>query len=438
MAKEMSVESAEPRMNRWLVVAGAILIQLALGALYSWSVFTPVLNKALSGGGEFGFSAKQTQVIFSVALLVFALVMVIAGRLQKLHGPRKIALAGGTLFGLGYILASFTGASFIGMLVTIGIIGGAGLGLAYVVPIAVGIKWFPDKKGLISGLAVAGFGFGATLWVKLADNWGGLLESYGIHQTFLIYGIVFFLMVTIGALVMVNPPEGYTPKGWQSSKVSAKSMSAGHEFRPGQMLRTRQFYMIWLMFLFGALAGLMVIGVIKLFGIDALQTSGIGYVEASAIAGTAMAVFYSIFNGIGRITWGMVSDKIGYKMALTLMLAFQAVMMFLVFRLGKSEYTFYLAAALIGFNFGGNFALFPIATADLFGSKNVGNNYGYVFSSYGIGGVIGPTLAGYFKDAGAAGDVNAWHPPFIIAGALCLVAVVLASLLKAPDVPSEK
>ncbi len=428
-------------MNRWLVVFGAILIQLALGALYSWSVFTPILNKAIADGGQFGFSTKETQVIFSVALVVFAFVMILAGSLLKRYGPRKVTIIGGALFGLGYILASFTGSSLWGMLITIGVIGGTGLGLTYVVPIAVSMKWFPDKKGLISGLAVAGFGFGATIWVKLAGSWGKLLDIFGIHQTFLFYGIIFLVMVFIGAIWMVNPPEGYSPEGWNPENVRAAAKASGLEFKPKEMLRTKQFYMIWMMYMFGALAGLMVIGIIKLFGIDALQAAdpGMTFVRASAIAGTAMAVFYAIFNGIGRITWGAISDKIGYKKSLAFNFAVQAIMMFALFQLGKNEYTFYLAATLIGFNYGGCFSLFPIATADLFGIKSVGQNYGYVFSSYGIGGIIGPTLlAGYFKDAGAVGDVNAWLPAFIIAGALCIVAVVLALLLKAPEIPEAK
>lgn len=430
---EQNEQTEQKLMNRWIVVIGAVLIQLALGAIYAWSVFTPVLK-----ADPFNFTATQTQLIFSAGLVTFAVVMIMAGRLQAKHGPRKIALIGGVLLGAGYMAASMMGNSFIGMLVTVGIMGGAGIGLAYVVPIAVGIKWFPDKKGLISGLAVAGFGFGATIWVKLAGSWGKLLDNIGIHQTFLIYGIIFLIMVVIGALTMVNPPAGYAPAGWTPPESKAGGPS-GYSFMPKQMLRSPQFYMLWLMFVFGALAGLMVIGIIKLFGIDALQASGVNAAEASAIAGTAMAVFYAIFNGIGRITWGAIADKVSCKKAFMAMFAFQAVMMFIVFSLGGNEYTFYLAAALIGFNFGGNFALFPTATAEYFGNKNVGQNYGYVFSAYGMGGVVGPLMAGYFKDVGgAAAGVDAWYPAFIIAGVLCVVAVVLALLLKPPKAPEEK
>ena len=433
-------------MNRWLVVIGAILIQLALGAIYSWSVFTKPLVD------EYRFTTTETQLIFSAGLVTFALVMVMAGKLQAIHSPRKIALIGGILLGLGYMLASLVGGSFIMMLITIGIIGGAGIGMAYVVPIAVGIKWFPDKKGLIAGLAVAGFGFGATIWVKLAGDWGNLIANVGLHTTYFIYGVIFFVMVFIGSLTMVNPPEGYSPAGWTPPEAK-KGGPSGYNFTPRKLFRNRkakkQFYMIWSMFIFGALAGLMVIGIIALFGADALLASG--YVDvndyesvkdaskaAAAIAGTAMAVFYAIFNGIGRIVWGAVADKIGTKKSLMAMFAFQALMMFTLFQMGGNEYTLYIAAAMIGFNFGGNFSLFPTTTAEFFGTKTVGQNYGYVFTAYGVGGVIGPIMAGVFKDAGATVGVDAWYPAFIIAGVLCLVAVFLAYRLKVPEPPRRR
>jgi OFA family oxalate/formate antiporter-like MFS transporter len=167
-------------MNRWLVVLGAILIQLCLGAIYAWSVFTPSLTK-----DPFNFTSSQTQWIFGVGLASFAVVMIIAGRLQAKFQPRIVAAAGGIVLGVGYIGASFVGVSFLGHLVCIGLIGGAGIGLAYVVPIAVGVKWFPDKKGMLTGLAVAGFGFGALIWVKLAGDWGHLISTYGVATTFL-------------------------------------------------------------------------------------------------------------------------------------------------------------------------------------------------------------------------------------------------------------
>ncbi len=418
-------------MNRWLVVVGALLIQLCLGAIYAWSVFTPELRKTVADGG-FGFSATQTQVVFAVGLATFAIVMVMAGKWQAKSGPRIVALTGGFVLGLGYILAKFIGTSFGGQVVSIGLLGGAGIGLAYVCPIAVGMKWFPDKKGLITGLAVAGFGFGALIWIKLAGSWGHLIESMGVLNVFGLYGVIFLITVSIGSLVMVYPPEGWLPEGW-APPVTADGSLAGDPVTmlPAQMLRTPQFYKLWAMFVFSALAGLMTIGIIKLFGIEALQKNGMSFERASAAAGTAMAVFYSLANGIGRIAWGSISDWIGRKRSLIIMTGVQGVMMLVFYFMGGTMALLFLGATLIGFNFGGNFALFPTATADYFGTTNVGQNYGWMFTAYGVGGIVGPIMAGAFRDSGS------WLPAFVISGVLCLVAAVIALSLKSPSTRTE-
>ncbi len=433
---------AQPVMNRWLVVVGAILIQLCLGAIYAWSVFTTALKASPDEGG-YGFTATQTQWVFSAGLVTFALVMLFAGRWQARSGPRIVAVAGGIVLGAGYILGGFFGETFVAQLLCIGVIGGAGIGLAYVVPIAVGVKWFPDKKGMITGLAVAGFGFGATIWVKLAGSWfGGLLHTTnifglpGVQSVFLIYGVVFFILVLLGSIVMVNPPAGWKPAGWNpdAARGGTAALHAA-DLTASQMSRTPQYWGLLLMFSGSALAGLMVIGCIRLFGVDSLQANGVvdSAAEAGKIAGTAMA-WYAILNGLGRIIWGTVSDKIGRRTALFLMCLIQGVMMLLFFKVGASSLGLIIGACIIGFNFGGNFALFPAATADFFGNKNIGSNYPWVFLAYGIAGIVGPQIAGYFKDAASASGVgvNAWTTPFIIAGIACLVAAALGLMLRAP------
>jgi len=438
----------EKTMNRWIVVVGAILIQLCLGAIYAWSAFTAKLTMEAAAGG-YGFTATQTQWIFSVGLATFAVVMVAAGRMQAKIGPRPIAMAGGIVLGIGYILGGFLGKTFVMQLICIGVIGGAGIGLAYVVPIAVCVKWFPDKKGMITGLAVAGFGFGATIWVKLAGSWfGGLLNTMDgmmglphVQAVFVVYGIAFLVCVLLGSLVMVNPPAGYKPEGWEPPAPSQASAATGAvNLTEGQMLVTPQFYMLFLIFTASAMAGLMVIGCIKLFGIDALQASGAAAdaTAAGATAGTAMAL-YAILNGLGRIVWGTVSDTIGRKASIFLMCTLQGVMMLAFYYVGGTAAGLIVGACIIGFNFGGNFALFPAATADFFGNANVGKNYGYVFLAYGVAGIIGPQISGYFKDAAKATaesagavDASAWLTPFVIAGVACLAAAVLSLALRPP------
>ncbi len=426
--------------NRWLVVIGAILIQLALGAIYAWSVFTARLTDP---AGPYAFSASETAWVFSAGLATFAIVMVLAGRILPRVGPRRLSAAGGLLLGAGYLLGGFFGTSFWAQLFGIGIIGGAGIGLAYVVPIAVCVKWFPDKKGLITGLAVAGFGFGATIWVKMAGSWfGGLLNTTavfglpGVQSVFVIYGIAFAALVLLGSLVMINPPEGFLPAGWTPPTSEDGDHEGAIEFRARDMLRTPQFYMLWSVFFAAGVAGLMVIYCIKLFGIDALEHNGIA--GAGAITGTAMA-WYAIFNGAGRIAWGSISDRIGRKATIMLMAVLQGVTMlatYHVFITFGSAWGFIVVAALIGFNYGGSFALFPAITADYFGNKNVGSNYGWMFTAYGIAGLAGPLLAGYFKDAAQGAQQPAvWMAPFIIAGVVCLIGGVVMAFTTRPKIP---
>jgi MFS family permease len=430
-----------PSLNRWLVVIGAILIQLALGAIYAWSVFTARLTDA---AGAYAFSASETAWVFSSGLATFAIVMVLAGRILPRTGPRLLAVAGGLLLGGGYVLGGLFGQSFWVQLVCIGFIGGAGIGLAYVVPISVCVKWFPDKKGLITGLAVAGFGFGATIWVKMAGSWfGGLLNTTnvfglpGVQSVFVIYGIALAVLVLIGSMVMVNPPEDYQPAGWTPVTSANGDHEGAVEFRARDMLRTSQFYMLWAVFMFAGIAGLMVIYSIKLFGIDALEHKGIA--DAGVITGTAMA-WYAIFNGLGRIAWGSVSDRLGRRSTIILISALQGVTMLMTYHVfinfGMVN-GFILAAALIGFNYGGSFALFPAITADYFGNKNVGSNYGWMFTAYGVAGLAGPLLAGYFKDAAqGAVDPSVWMAPFIIAGVVCLLGAIIMTVISRPSIPT--
>jgi OFA family oxalate/formate antiporter-like MFS transporter len=408
-------------MNRWLVVVGAILIQLALGAIYAWSVFTPSLVSA-------GWTKTQTQVPFFTGLAFFAIVMVMAGRMMPKVGPRKLAVAGGIVLGLGYLGAGLAGGTdFWPIAILVGVVGGSGIGLAYVVPIAVGMRWFPDKKGLITGLAVAGFGFGAMGWVKMAGAWGHLIETMGLSTTFTVYGIAFLVMVVIGGIFMVFPPDGWLPEGYTPPAPAAGGAASGTiDFTPAEMRATAPFYMIFLAFVFSAGAGLMSIGLMKLYPKEALTANGVDAAAASAIAGTAMAVFFSLANGIGRIAWGAMSEKLGRKKSVIIMLLTQGVIVLAFPAMAGSEYLLYLGATIIGFNFGGNFALFPTITADTFGTKNVGQNYPWVFLAYGVGGIGGPLMGGKL------GDLGNFPLAFTICGVAVLVGAVLIIITKPP------
>jgi MFS transporter, OFA family, oxalate/formate antiporter len=391
-------------MNRWTVVIGALIVQICLGAIYAWSVFVEPLE-------SLGFSRTQTQIIFSVALGTYALVMVFAGRLQDKIGPRKVALAGGIILGLGYIMAGLLGNKvdndnlFWLTVFSIGVVGGAGIGFAYVCPIAAGLKWFPDKRGLITGLAVAGFGGGAYIFSRIASYF---IAEEGVIQAFLMLGIIFLVCIVLGSLLLKNPPPGWTPKGWTPEK-SKKSIGTDYEWK--DMIKTSNFWFLWLMFAFGAASGLMVIGHIKPFGI----ASGV----SAETAGAAVGIL-AIFNATGRIVWGVISDKIGRGNAMVVMFFLQAIMMFILIKMGCEEITLAIAAAWIGFNFGGNFTLFPSTTADFFGTKNIGVNYALVFTAFGVAGIVGPILGGKVFDA-----TGSYSAAFIAAGVLCVISSVL-------------
>jgi len=403
----------KPIGNRWRVVAGALIIQVCLGAIYSWSVFVNPLKEV------FSYTTTQTQIIFSLALATFALTMIFAGKLQDKQGPRIVATFGGIVLGAGYLLASFTGGNFLLLALAVGVIGGAGIGLGYVCPIAACVKWFPDKRGMVTGLAVAGFGAGAWLFAKIAAS---LIDAYGVLISLQYLGVIFMVSVVAGAQLLKNPPAGWKPAGWKPPESNFRATSV-ENFAWNDMVKLRQFWMLWIMFVFGAAAGLLVIGILKPYGVH----SGL----SAAAAANAVGVL-ALFNGAGRIVWGTVSDKIGRKNTMTLMFLLQGMMMFALIKMASTELTLSIAAAWIGFNFGGNLALFPSTTADFFGTKNVGINYGLMFTAYGVAGIAGPILAGGVFDM-----TGSYMWAFIPSGVACLVAAVISLGLKPPHHAQE-
>ncbi|TFG14319.1 MFS transporter [Candidatus Thorarchaeota archaeon] len=415
--------------NRYLVMLGAIIVQLCLGTIYAWSEFQNTLTLVSSEGGLYGWAALSTQWPFAAGLASFAIFMVIAGRWQDNIGPRKVATFGGILLGAGYFLASFIDTlalnemmGTIYLVVTYGIIGGAGIGFAYVCPIAALVKWFPDKKGSVSGIAVAGFGGGALIFLYIEQY---LIEAAGglIGQPFLILGIVYLVGVVIGAQILVEPPKGWTPEGYTPLETTADGSGGG--MLPGEMIRTGTFWLLWLAFIFAATAGLMTLGNVK---------SAAAEVDPLVIPlglGAAIGGIMSIFNAAGRIFWGSVSDKLGRVLAMMLMFIVLAIAMFTfgyMVTLPAAEGMWISItgiASVIGFCFGGNFALFPSATADNFGSENVGKNYGVVFTAYGIAGIVGALVAGSFVDF-----TGSYSLAFVTTGILAILAVILTIILK--------
>jgi OFA family oxalate/formate antiporter-like MFS transporter len=406
----------EKVFNRWLVVVGAILIQLCLGGIYIWSVFRKPLEMAVDEGG-LGLSPSQATLPFSLVLIFFAIATVIGGRWQDKAGPRLVATVGGVLLGAGMLLSAF-GKSYPALALGYGVIGGIGIGFTYVCPVATGIKWFPDKRGLITGLSVAGFGAGALILAPVAR---GLIDSMGIFSTLSVLGIIFLVVVVAASQLLRNPPAGYVPAGWTPPETAAVTKES---FSTGQMMKTPQFYSIWIMYFFGCLAGLMIIG----------QTSPIGQEIAGYSAATAaMAVMLlSIFNGAGRIFWGRVSDALGRMKTLFIMFMLCGVAMLLYNVIGAFPPYYWIGVAIVGACFGGYLALFPAITADFFGTKNIGANYGFVFMAYGVGGLLGPQFAARVLEA-----TGGYSVAFIVTGVLCLIAAGITFALKPPKLQTS-
>jgi OFA family oxalate/formate antiporter-like MFS transporter len=417
--------SEEKIGNRYLVIFGAIIVQLCLGTIYAWSEFQNTLKLEASEGGLYVWDPLLTQLPFAAGLASFALFMVFAGRWQDKVGPRKVATVGGILLGAGYILASFIDTlaldammGTIYLVITYGIIGGAGIGFAYVCPIAALVKWFPDKKGSVSGIAVAGFGGGALIFLYVEDFLINTVNGGLVGFPFMVLGIIYLLGVVIGAQMLTNPPVGWTPPGWTPPPTTADGSGTG--VMPGEMIRKATFWLLWLSFIFAATAGLMTLGNVK---------SAAAEVDPSVLPlslGALIGGIMSIFNAAGRIVWGITSDKLGRARTMVLMFLFLAIAMFsfaYVTTLPSSEglwITVTLIASVIGFCFGGNFALFPSATADYFGSENVGKNYGVVFTAYGIAGIVGGLVAGSF-----VGLTGSYFLAFVTTEFLAIFAVLL-------------
>ncbi len=394
--------------SRWKIVVGAVFVQLALGGVYAWSVFTPILHMS-------GWSKTETQLVFTAAIICISIAMLFGGTLIRRLGPRPLIFLSGITLSSSYLIAGLSGTtSFLPIFLLLGVMAGTGIGLGYMVPLVVAMRWFPDRKGLITGVVVAGFGFGVMGWVKLADSWGHLLENIGLSNTFAVYGLIIISLIIIGGRYMVLP----------ESEPTVVKYSEGVTFTRRQMLRTPEFYLIVTAYSCCAASGLMAVGLMKLYPMELLMDSGMARGSASIITGTAMGVFFSLANGLGRVTWGAFSDKLGRKRSVMLMAATQGGWFFLFPSLAGSESTLYLGAALIGFNFGGNFALFPTLTADLFGAKSIGDNYPVVNLAFGLGGLVGPTMGGIM------GDLGDFSMAFTVCGILCLSASFITIFIK--------
>src|SRR6516162_2531669 len=354
---------------------------LALGTLYGWSVFVAPLEK------QFGWKRADTSMVFTIAVVVFALSFVVAGRIQDKIGPFYCSLAGGILVSLGFFLCAYT-ASLTYLYVCFGVIGGLGNGFGYSTPIPVMAKWFPDKRGLAVGLAVGGYGAGSALFGPLAGK--VLIPGYGVHTTFMILGGIFLVMTVIGTFLLKNPPAGYRPEGWTPAPATAKTSATTQEFTPSEVLRTPTFWFMWVAYALGTSAGLMVISQLVPFAKSEQIPS-----EALALIGLVVG---AVGNASGRILSGWMSDTLGRLNVLRLMIAISMVSMPVLYMVGGNVSMLYVMVFIVYWCYGTQLSVNASATADFFGAKNAGMNYGMLFTAWGVAGIIGPRIAGVLFD----------------------------------------
>ncbi len=395
----------------WVVVFAGMGLNLALGVLYAWSVFGKQLSEAVDRGG-FGWSKTDSALPYTVAIACFALMMVPAGRLQDKFGPRIVATLGAIFTGLGLFITGFaTPDNIIPAIIGFGILAGTGFGLGYAAATPAAVKWFPpEKKGLITGIVVSGFGLAPVYIAPLSKY---LLSEYGINSSFKILGLSFLAIATMLCLLIKNPKE-------VAKSLNTKANTGFRlDYTYRDMLKTPTFYLLWIEYACAATAGLMIIG--HLAKIVALQSNNaikIGFLFVALLA---------VFNASGRLIAGVVSDYIGRVKTLFIVCLVQAVIMFFFSSLSTIT-QFIIGSATVGFCYGACLSVFPSITSDYWGSKNLGLNYGIVFTAWGVGGVLGPILAG--KIADATGNYNT---AYMISSALLVFAAVLTFATKAPE-----
>lgn len=394
------------KTNRWSIAVAGIFIQLALGAVYAWSVFRIPLTK------QFGWSISEVTLTFTISIFVLGFASFFGGLWLNRSGPRVVAVTGGLLYGAGTLLASFSH-SLGWLYVSYGVIGGIGLGLGYIVPIAVLVKWFPDRRGLITGIAVAGFGAGALITAPLATR---LIQSVGVLHTFAYLGIAYLVVATLGGFFMQNPPEGWRPKGW-APNASQLLQRAARNYTLPEALKTWQWWALWLMLFLNTSAGISVISQ------ESPMFQELARVTAMTAAG--MVGIVSIGNAFGRVFWASVSDLITRRATFFVMFLAQ-VLLFWIFPNISSAALLGVVAFVVLMCYGGGFGTMPAFAADYFGSKNVGPIYGLMLTAWGFASAFGPLLIAHMRQVSGA-----YH------GALHVIAGIMALSLLLPLIVSH-
>jgi len=394
-------------------VLAAILIQHTLGIAYIWSVFQTGIADSIFNGDN-----AAAGLTFSLMLATLTIGSVIGGKLAVRYSTRLVVFIGGIILSIGFFLASFVTPGYGWMLwATYGVMGGIGMGFTYSTTIACAQKWFPHKKGLVTGVIVSALGFGGVVFTPIIENlittFGG--AGIGEPRTFLVLSFVFLIVCTIGSIFMKNPPDGYLADKTASNHIAAATEEKS--CTTAEMLKTPQFYLIFATLMLACMGGLMIIGFAKPIAVakGLTQTATIGVLAVS------------MTNSLGRLIWGMVSDRLGRTNTILVLLSGTAALSLFVNI--TTGYWVYALIALVGFFYGGILGTFPSLTADLFGAKHMAANYGFVLLGFGSGAIISSQIAGYYKNI-AATDINLMYPAFIIASCCAAAGIALMLVLK--------
>jgi MFS transporter, OFA family, oxalate/formate antiporter len=397
------------KLNRWWIAFAGVLLQMALGAVYAWSVFRVPLAK------QFHWTISQVTLTFTVAIMVLGFAAFFGGLWIKKVGTRVVAMTGGALYGLGVFLASFSSIGLWWLYLSYGVIGGIGLGFAYIVPVYVLLRWFPDKRGLMTGVAVGGFGAGALVTAPIATH---LIQSVGVLQTFAYLGIAFGIVSVAGGYFMQNPPEGWRPAGWAPKPKDPDEECCTEDFTLGQALKTWQWWALWFLLFLNTSAGISIIS----------QESPMfqDFAKVTAIIAAGMVGVVSIGNALGRVLWAYVSDGIGRRTTFAVMFILQIALFWFLPSLHTVG-----AVTAVGFIilmcYGGGFGTMPAFAADYFGPTNVGPIYGLMLTAWGFASAFGPLLIAHMRQTSGS-YVGGLH----VIAAIMAVSVVLPMLVRPP------
>ena len=395
-------------MNRWVIAAAGIFLQIALGAVYAWSVFRIPLAK------QFGWSIPDITLTFTICIFVLGVSAFFGGLWLNKRGPRIVALTGGILYGIGVFLASFSDRGLWWLYLSYGVIGGIGLGFSYIVPIAVLVKWFPDRRGLITGIAVGGFGAGALITAPVA-TW--LIQTVGVLHTFAYLGIAFLIVTVVSGYFMQNPATGWKPEGWNPT-ASEIAHRAKRDYTLGESLGTWQWWALWLLLFLNTSAGISVISQEAPLFEDLARVTA---VVAASMVGVA-----SLGNGLGRVFWAWASDAITRKATFFVMFLLQALLFWFLPGITSAS-TLTVVAFIILLCYGGGFGTMPAFAADYFGAKNVGPIYGLMLTAWGFASAFGPLLIAYLRQADGT-----YRGALHIIAAVMLASAVLPVLVSPP------